>query len=226
MSGADALKIDIMCSSSDHPISPRLEDWREKNQGPHDIKIAGKADQLSGGDILFLVSCTEVVHQKVRNKYSHCLVLHASDLPRGRGWSPHVWEILEGANEITVSLLDADDLVDSGAIWDKINVGVPKHALYDEINQQLFRVELQLMDRALEMIADGSQPTPQPNEGISYWPRRNPDDSEIDPYQSLASQFDKIRISDPQRYPAFFWLHGHKYRIKLEKIKDDEADND
>jgi methionyl-tRNA formyltransferase len=218
------LKIAIICSSAEHPINPLLERWQEQQQPTHDVQIVRHTNKLQGGDVLFLVSCTEVVSKQVRNKYEHCLVLHASDLPRGRGWSPHIWEILNGAQELTVSILDADDPVDSGAIWAKISFPVPKHALYDEINEQLFRTELLLMDRALQMIAAGEQPTPQPDDGISYWPRRNPDDSEIDPYQPLANQFDKVRVSDLNRYPAFFWLHGQRYKIEIEKIDDNEPD--
>lgn len=215
-----------MCSSAEHPISPCLERWREQHRGQHEIQIVRQTNHLQGGDILFLVSCIEIVPEQVRNKYAQCLVLHASDLPQGRGWSPHIWEILNGARMITVSLLDADDPVDSGAVWEKISFPVPRHALYDEINRELFYTELLLMDRALQMIAAGKRPTPQPEKGISHWPRRSPNDSEIDPCQSLASQFDKIRIADPQRYPAFFRLHGHKYRIEIEKINDNETDKD
>jgi len=35
-----------------------------------------------------------------------------------------------------------------------------------------------------------------------------------------VSQFNKIRICDPNRYPAFFVLHGKKYKLMLEKIDD------
>ena len=54
----------------------------------------------------------------------------------------------------------------------------------------------------------------------SYYPRRTPADSQIDPSQSIASQFDRIRVCDPNRFPAFFELHGKKYKLILEKIDD------
>jgi methionyl-tRNA formyltransferase len=34
----------------------------------------------------------------------------------------------------------------------------------------------------------------------------------------LAEQFDLQRICDPERYPAFFELHGHRYKLTLDKL--------
>jgi len=51
----------------------------------------------------------------------------------------------------------------------------------------------------------------------SYYKKRTPNDSEIDPTKSLIDQFDLIRVCDPNRFPAFFELNGVKYKIILEK---------
>lgn len=149
-------------------------------------------------------------------------MIHASNLPEGRGWSPHIWQILEGKVEIQVSLLEAEDEVDSGAIWRKINLTIPKTALWDEINELLFEAELKLMDFAL-IATDNIQPQSQKMQTPStYYPRRTPADSELDPDLSLRDQFDLIRVCDPERFPAFFELHGQRYKIRLEKLSDEE----
>jgi methionyl-tRNA formyltransferase len=144
-------------------------------------------------------------------------VLHASDLPRGRGWSPHIWEIIRGAESISLSLLEAADMIDSGKIWKKMQILVPKHALWDEINQLLFEAEIQLMDFAVNNI-DTVRPRAQSTAiEATYYPKRLPQDSQIDPTKSIAEQFDLIRVCDPDRYPAFFEYLGHRYMLKLEK---------
>lgn len=189
-------------------------------QGVHEVQLFRKKSELPGGDILFLISCAEIVGDADRSAYRVTLVLHASDLPRGRGWSPHVWQVLEGVDEITLSLLEAEDKVDSGRIWKKLKFPVPKHALWDEINARLFEAEIELIDFAVHEF-DRVNPTMQ-NTSIesSYYPRRKPSDSQIDPSQSIASQFNKMRVCDPHRFPAFFELHGKKYKLTLEKIND------
>ena len=74
------------------------------------------SNMLVGGDILFLISCNEPISKDVRALFRATLVIHASDLPLGRGWSPHIWQVLEKKRFIKVTLLEAADLVDSGSI--------------------------------------------------------------------------------------------------------------
>lgn len=213
------MNITILCSSSSHPVNGMLDRWVAKNQAKHTVNLVRQKAELRGGDILFLISCGEKIAAEDRQAFRKVLVIHASDLPTGRGWSPHIWSILNGAENITVSLLEAEDKVDSGAIWKKVLVPIAKHALFDEINEVLFEAESQLMDFAVSMF--GSI-VPQPQDSSrapSYYPRRGPEDSELDVQKSIGEQFDLLRVCDPQRFPAFFKLHGHTYRVTVEKVE-------
>lgn len=213
------MRISFLCSDELHPVNDYLLKWIETHN-IHNCELVRKKSELSGGDILFLISCSEIVRPEDREAYQASLVLHASDLPQGRGWSPHIWAILDGADEITLSLLEAEDKVDSGRIWYKLPFSVPKHALWHEINERLFDAELKLISLAVDNF-DSVTPYYQDTEiEASYYPRRTPEDSRIDPNQSLDSQFDKLRVCDPNRFPAFFEAHGKKYKIILEKFDE------
>lgn len=219
------MKITLLCSSADHPVNEWLLKWKHHHHKQHDIEICRDRSELAGGDILFLISCSQIIDAKAREKYRKVLVLHASDLPKGRGWSPYVWALLEGEKNITVSLLDAEDSVDTGAIWAKRTFDVPDHALHDEIHERLFETELSLMNDALLMIESGKTATLQPAEILpSYYPKRSPADSKIDPALPLSELFNTIRVMDPHRYPAFFKLHGHTYTIEIKKVSSHDDD--
>lgn len=212
------MKISIICSSTDHPVYSTLKMWQNNRSSLHDIELVQSSHELSGGDILFLISCGEIIRQNVRNIYKVTLIVHASNLPKGRGMSPHVWQILEGKNSITITLLEAEDKLDSGAIWAQREMLLEGHELYDEINTKLFAIESELMDFAVDnfdMIAPESQHDFEP----TYYRKRNPEDSRIDPDKTIAEQFDLLRVSDSERFPAFFNLRGHRYKIRIEKIK-------
>lgn len=214
------MKVSIVCSNPAHPVNAYLQDWVERHAQDHEIELVRKKSELTGGDILLLVSCGEIVTAKDRAPYGVSLVLHASDLPRGRGWSPHIWELAAGASHITLSLLEAQDKVDSGKIWKKVRIPVAPTALWDEINHQLFTAEVELMDFALASYGH-IQPQEQPADlEPTYFRLRTPQDSRIDADKTLAEQFDLIRVCDPIRFPAFFEHRGQRYALKLEKLHD------
>ncbi|NKX42772.1 UDP-glucuronic acid dehydrogenase [Rhodobacteraceae bacterium R_SAG2] len=214
--------IDILCTDPNHPVVPRLRAWIAACSDDIAARLIHDRSELTRGNILFLVSCSQVIARDDRDRYDHVMVLHASDLPKGRGWSPLVWDILAGEEELTVSLLTAEDGVDTGAIWAKQRFRVPKHALHDEINSRLFDAELGLMDTGIKMVSSGERPTPQREGGSSYHQRRRPEDSRLDPTRPLSELFDQIRVADPDRYPAFFDLHGKTFEVTIRKRKTRE----
>lgn len=209
--------IDILCTDPNHPVVPRLRAWIAARSHDISARLIHDRSELTRGNILFLVSCSKLIARDDRDRYDHVMVLHASDLPKGRGWSPLVWDILAGKEELTVSLLTAEDGVDTGAIWAKQRFRVPKHALHDEINSRLFDAELELMDTGIKMVRFGEPSAPQPDGGSSYHQRRRPEDSRLDPTRPLAELFDQIRVADPERYPAFFDLHGTTFELTIRK---------
>lgn len=210
------MDITVICTDRRHPVFAHLERWCRQNSHAHRIDLSDNVDALPGGDILFLISCSKIIGRAIRDTYRHVLVIHASDLPEGRGWSPLVWQLLEGRKDIAVTLLAAEDPVDSGAIWAKRWLHFEGHELIDEINAALFNTELELMDLAVAE-ADTICPKLQDEVGASWYSRRKPEDSRLDPHRTLAEQFNMLRVADSERYPAFFELHGHRYEIILRK---------
>ena len=170
------MKISVLCSDTSHPVYPHLRSWVKSAAARHAVELVQRKAELTGGDILFLISCHEIISSQDRQKYAASLVIHASDLPEGRGWSPHIWQILEGRQDIVVSLIEAQDEVDTGPIWAQRHLVLEGHELHEEINNRLFVIELELMDHALELIGHAT-PVPQEGRAPSYYPRRKPEDS-------------------------------------------------
>lgn len=209
-------QVSVLCSDPLHPVNTWLEKWASARAERADISLVRDKAELEGGDFLFLISCHQIIGPDTRARYRHTLVIHASDLPKGRGWSPMAWDILDGADKITVSLLNAEDGVDSGDIWQKRSFALDGTELLQELNAKLFDIELELMDWALDHC---DQATPEPQTGApTMWPRRTPADSEIDPMKPLIESFDTIRIADPDRFAAYFDHRGARYAIRLEKL--------
>jgi methionyl-tRNA formyltransferase len=212
------MKICILCTDPQHPVNTWLERWAEEQRAEsNQVSLLRDWRDAEGGDLLFLVSCHQIVSAAVREKFQRTLVLHASALPQGRGMSPHVWQILEGADRITVTLLDAVDELDRGDIWNQIEISFDGTELHTEIHALLFATELRLMTWAVRHVLS-TQPRPQPRLQESLYRKRVPEDSRIDPQRPLVEAFDLLRIADPDRYPVFFDHRGQRYRLRIEKM--------
>lgn len=211
------MNISILCTVPNHPVVEYLVMWKKTmEESGHTTKIHHDKDELSGGDLLFLVSCGQIIGVEQRNLYAATLVLHASDLPSGRGWSPHIWSILEGQNRIVVSLLEAADSIDSGDIWLKKEFILQGNELLPEINRVLFQTELDLMSEAVSRFKD-IEPRKQSGDPGPYLRLRTPSDSELDPMLSIGDQFNLLRVVDSERYPAYFVFKGKRYILKVEE---------
>ena len=213
-------KITIIISSKDHPVYSVISNWAIGRSASLQIEIVESYRKATGGDICFLLSCNEIVPRSVLSQYNHSLVIHASDLPRGRGWSPHIWHILSGGTNIVVSLLEAADKVDTGDIWKKNKYQIPKYYIYEDIIDVLNTAHIELMNFAIKHH-NKVKPRKQSNKIFPTWYRkRSPRDSEISPYSSIAEQFDLLRVCDKTRFPSYFYLHGKKYKIFIERSDD------
>jgi methionyl-tRNA formyltransferase len=167
------------------------------------------------GGIAIFLSCEKIVRPQILSKSKHNLVLHASDLPAGRGWSPITWQVLEGKNRIPVTLFEAGAKIDNGPYYYKDALELEGHELIDEIRKKLVEKTLKLVLRFLREYPNVKS-TPQQGKESSYR-KRMPADSELDINRPLGEQVNLLRVVDNERYPAFFRYKGHGYMLKIHK---------
>ena len=218
------MEITIITSSFDHPIFPYLKKWQKGQSHRHDIQIIDDITHIKSGDFLILVSCHDFIGAEIRSNFKYALLLHASDLPKGRGWSPHVWDIINGSSYLTLSLLEVTDPIDTGDVWKKTKIPLEGHELYDEIDHLLFSHEINLINCAIENFRN-IKPIKQSVNNVTYYDRRNSQDSEIDSSKSISSQWNLLRVCDIDRYPPFVYLDASKYILKVRKEKNLSKNN-
>ena len=81
-----------------------------------------------------------MVRNRINNQRN--LVVHASDLPRGRGFSPLSWLVIDGVNEIPVCLIEAVDEVDAGPVVYREAINFEGHELLDEMRVVLGKMHI------------------------------------------------------------------------------------
>lgn len=102
-----------------------------------DAEIAYKQEDVHSGDICFLLSCTKVVTKLFMEKNRHNIVVHASDLPRGKGFSPLSWQVMEGQNEIILTLFEINEKVDAGPYYIKRSLYFDGTELINELRRKM-----------------------------------------------------------------------------------------
>ena len=173
-------------------------------------------EEVKKGDLLFLLACEQLFKKLDYN--THNLVIHESDLPKGKGWSPLTWQILEGKNNIPITLFEAETTVDAGAIYLQDVIALSGHELLTEIKHQQ---GLKTIELILQFIRKRATISGKDQEGEStFYAKRGPKDSQLDLHKSIDEQFNLLRVVDNERYPAYFIKDGYKYTIKIYK---DEA---
>lgn len=177
----------------------------------HDALVIDNQKKISQGEILLLLSCEEKLVDFDLN--IHNLVIHASDLPKGKGWSPLTWQILNGSKSIPVVIFEAENKIDNGIIYNKEIILLNGTEMINEIRLKLFEAIKKLIISFVKVYPN--------NLGIvqigkpTFHKRRTKKDSELDINDSLKSQFDLLRVVDNERYPAYFVYNDKKYIIKV-----------
>jgi methionyl-tRNA formyltransferase len=171
-------------------------------------------------DIVFILSYHKIIEKEFLKYHKHNIVIHASALPKGKGWAPMFWQILEGKNKIPFSMFEASIGVDDGDIYMQKNLLLTGYELNYELRDKQAKFT---MDMCLEFIKDYEIykiPTKQSGEE-SFYAKRGAVDSELDILKSIDEQFNLLRIVDNDFYPAFFYKNGEKYILKIEKAEDE-----
>lgn len=191
-----------------------LMEWEAQG---HSVSWFHDPSQADAGDFCFCLSLGQLVPESVRARFLHTLVVHESNLPQGKGWSPLTWQILAGQNHIPVTLLEAAERVDSGPIYAQRLLRFAGHELIEELHTAQAAATLELCRWFVDTYPRSAAEARSQEGDESFYPRRRPADSRLDPDKTLAEQFDLLRVVDNERYPAFFDRDGHSYRVIIER---------
>ena len=183
----------------------------------HKVLWLNNTKNVPKGDFCFYLGFSKIVEKFHLKKYKHNLVVHESNLPEGKGWSPLTWQVLEGKNIITVSLFEADEKVDNGKIYIQEKLKLSNLELVDELREKQAKTTLKLCKKIVNNFPDIINKARVQKGKETYYNRRSPEDSKIDFHQSFKSQFNLLRTVDNIYYPAFFINKEIKYIIKIYK---------
>lgn len=174
-------------------------------------------EAIKNFDIVFILGYTKILKKPFLELNGLNLVVHESNLPEGKGFSPVQWQVLEGRNLITVCLLEAIEKVDSGDILEKDLIELNGHELFEEIRKKQAFATIELIRRFLDKYPNITRTKQIGRE--TFCSQRTVKDDELDVNKTLRELFNHFRIAQNEEHPLFFIIGEHKYYLKVYKDK-------
>jgi methionyl-tRNA formyltransferase len=108
--------------------------------------------------------------------------------------------------------------VDAGQIYIKDFIELNGVELHQELRKKQAFKTIELCTRFIKeynhiklVIQKGEE---------TFYPRRTPNDSEIDIDKTIREQFNLLRIVNNEDYPAFFSIDGTRFKIAISKYEE------
>ena len=176
------------------------------------VRVFRNSNEIISGEILFILSCDRILKSDDLDKHNNNIVIHESDLPRGKGWSPLSYQIEEGLNHIPITLFEACEELDAGKWYLKDNIILNGSELIDELRYKQASKSFDMIENYLkcypceENIQTGEE---------THYNKRTSNNQLLDVNKSLKEQFDLFRVCDNDNYPAHFVINNQKYILKI-----------
>ncbi|MFI6708996.1 methionyl-tRNA formyltransferase [Nonomuraea sp. NPDC050478] len=149
------------------------------------------------------------------------LNVHDSLLPAYAGFSPLIWALINGEEEVGVTAHLMDEELDAGDILLQRAVPVgPSDTATDLFHRTVALIEPIVRD-ALTLIDTGrAVPVPQDRSRASFFHKRSPEDSRID-WTWPAEDIERLVRAQSDPYPnAFTFYRGERVRVLKASVSE------
>jgi len=147
------------------------------------------------------------------------LGIHASLLPKYRGFAPLVWAIICGEKKTGISLFYFDSGIDSGDLIDQIEFDI---STTDTIKEVLLKTKKSIIDilkkNYPKLLDDDAPRIKQNHDNATYCSQRKPEDGRIDWNLSNNKIYDFIRAQAPPYPGAFSMIDNKQITITKSRI--------
>jgi methionyl-tRNA formyltransferase len=149
-----------------------------------------------------------------------CLNVHASLLPRHRGAAPIPSAILAGDAETGITIMKMDAGMDTGPMLAVAREPIRPDDTTVTLSERLSHLGAQLLAETLPRYLRGEiMPQPQPEIGVTYSPKIEKADAQID-WSKPAAEIDRMVRAYTSWPGAFTRWHGQMLKVLKTGVRD------
>ncbi len=176
-------------------------------------------------DLGFAIGWQRLIPEEVLNSINIGVFgMHGSsqDLPKGRGRSPMNWSIIEGREFFYTNLFKYDSGIDSGNILDTIKFSINKNDTAETMHfKNMISMSKLIKKNHSPLISEKFKLKKQRALKPTYYPKREPEDSQIDWDQEINFIDRFIRAVTKPFNGAFTFLNSQMFTIYSAQIFDE-----
>lgn len=184
-------------SPSEPDLSTLASDAGIPTASPGSINNQETVERLSDleSDLLFSISYDQILRRQVRETAPHgAMNAHAGKLPYYRGRSVLNWVLINGEQEIGLTVHQMDDGIDTGDIIQQTTLPVPWEDTYGSLLKRVEEAFPPLISRTISQLENGIE-TRQPQAHLrgTYFAARREGDEWLDWTWPSTRIYNKIR---------------------------------
>ena len=210
------IKVAILLDKSNNWLEPTTRYFvKNFKKSKYNFKIFYKYEFIKKYTIVFVLGNTKIIESGLLKRNTLNLAVHESALPKNKGFSPIQYQVLKKQKIIQTCLINLNDKVDSGDIYEKSKIKLNGLELYDEIRKKQSNNTFYLINNFLKKYPKINKI--KQSGKSNFLKKRYPKDSKLNINRSIKDNFNLLRISNNKSWPAFFMYKGQKFIIKIFK---------
>ena len=185
-------KVGFLIDPNNNWIEKSIKKRFSKNTKKYIYLVSKNKKRFFNFDILFILGYTRFLSSNFLRKNSLNLVVHESDLPKGRGLAPVQWQLLKNKKRLPIKLFKVNQKIDTGDIYEHDYFFIKKSDLDNEIRFKQALATIKIIENFLRKYPRVKSSKQKGK--ASYFKKRNPKDHKLDVNKSLKANFNLLRI--------------------------------
>ena len=184
------------------------------------LEIEQASDLNTSYDVVFASGVYSLIKEKYLNHPTYGIIgFHETPLPEGRGNAPIQWTIENKRSNLTITAIKFVKEMDAGDYVYQYNVPISISDTLVELEEKRKTGIQKCFTAIIDEMEKGYLVIREQTGSVSISTKRTPPDSELDVNKTLIELWDKIRVCDNEKFPAFFRINNKKIIIKYEVEK-------
>ena len=183
-------KVGFLIDPNNNWIEKSIKKRFSKNTKKYIYLVSKNKKRFFNFDILFILGYTRFLSSNFLRKNSLNLVVHESDLPKGRGLAPVQWQLLKDKKRLPIKLFKVNQKIDTGDIYEHDYFFIKKSDLDNEIRFKQALATIKIIENFLRKYPRVKSSKQKGK--ASYFKKRNPKDHKLDVNKSLKANFNLL----------------------------------